>query len=672
MNPWWQEQPWRMIQTNLRETDWTDIRADVYVQQLRAFHATVAMISVGGIQANYDTKVEDHPVNPYLHGDRLQSILDACHEAGIRVIARVDYSKILRPVYEKHPDWAYRTKDGEIIDYNGAVHACICGNFQQQKAFEITAEIVTRFPVDGLFINMGGFTVSDYSYHYYGPCHCSRCREMFFKEYGLPIPDRDDMQDPIYRKYVRFKNDVMARYRRRMTEYIHTIAPNVAVEGTDFIRIESNTEYGRMPWLYDSASIVRGVQSLPPHLPCSNPTADFIGYSFRHVAVSPHQQAVRMWQTLANGGKLDYYIMGRLDNHEDRSGYEAVRRAFEFHARHHEVLDGLQLCAETLLIRTGGYSKSAEGCGWVSACAQAHIPLHEAEPGQITDASLLQPYRVVILADVEMPPESLIDALDEYVAKGGRLIVTGCSGRYTSSGEPASFLPFAGLRTTPIRYIRDDMRSAMFKIRKEDREYFPLMPESDLFFIGDTLLFADYPTEAKRVLHLIPPHRYGPPEYCYYTQVTDLPGVVKVCYGDGYTLHVPWRAGTLYTQEGYDNTFAFLQGILTRLAGVRTMEDPQAPISRMVEITCARTQKGQFLVQMINDSGHFGRSFCEPVPIQNITVRLPEIRNVIGAQDIESGEEINFEATTNSTFLHIRTLEQYKAVLLKTERGATQ
>ena len=41
--------PWRLIQTNLREIDMRDIDAARYVEELRAFDATVAMINTSGI-----------------------------------------------------------------------------------------------------------------------------------------------------------------------------------------------------------------------------------------------------------------------------------------------------------------------------------------------------------------------------------------------------------------------------------------------------------------------------------------------------------------------------------------------------------------------------------------------------------------------------------------------
>ena len=178
-NKWWFNYPWREIQTNLREIDMADMDAAEYVRQLKSFSATVAMINAAGIIASYPTELEFHYQSPYLTGDSLGKVIAACHEADIRVVARTDFSKVREPVYERHPDWAFRGAQGQIVNYNGDVHVCINSDYQQKYALEIMAETVRKLDIDGMFFNMGGFVQRDYSYMYYGICHCGKCREKF-------------------------------------------------------------------------------------------------------------------------------------------------------------------------------------------------------------------------------------------------------------------------------------------------------------------------------------------------------------------------------------------------------------------------------------------------------------------------------------------------------------
>ena len=172
MEYWWKEIPWRYIQTNLRQIDMQDMDAEAYVAELKKFDATITMINTSGILASYPTKLKYHPQSPYLQADSVKKMIDVCHREGIRVIARTDFSKIRREVYEQHPEWAYRTPEGDIVDYNGDVHACINGGFQREYMLEILRETLTELPVDGIYFNMAGYQTRDYSGVYHGICHC--------------------------------------------------------------------------------------------------------------------------------------------------------------------------------------------------------------------------------------------------------------------------------------------------------------------------------------------------------------------------------------------------------------------------------------------------------------------------------------------------------------------
>ena len=185
MTDWWHTRQWRLIQTNLREIDMRDIDAARVVADLQAFEANVLMINAAGIIASYPTQLPFHFQSPYLTGDSLHDILDACHAADIRVIERTDFSKVRRPIYEQHPDWAYVSPKGEIVDYNGDVHVCINGPYQQHYALLIIEELLETHDVDGIFFNMGGYQTRDYSGTYYGICLLCVGADHLYKAVGV-------------------------------------------------------------------------------------------------------------------------------------------------------------------------------------------------------------------------------------------------------------------------------------------------------------------------------------------------------------------------------------------------------------------------------------------------------------------------------------------------------
>ncbi|HML48462.1 MAG TPA: beta-galactosidase trimerization domain-containing protein, partial [Clostridia bacterium] len=653
--------PWRMIQTNLREIDMLDIDARAYVRQLQDFEATIAMINVGGIIASYPTDLPFHYQSPYLKGDTLEAIIEACHGAGIRVIARTDFSKVRRPIFEQHPDWAYRTVEGKIVDYNGDVHACISGDYQQIYAPKIIEEIVRKLPVDGLFINMGGFQTRDYSHNEHGLCHCEACKRSFRAMFGRDLPKAADMGDPAYRMHRVFQRRVVTEHHRKIVDLCRSLNPQIAVNGEDFHRMESNTEYRRpLPhWQYSGASNPRVIRGIRQEAVVSNTSVDFIGFPWRHVAVSPALQALRMRQNLANLGSPDYYIIGRLDNHADRSGYEAIREAFRFHKRHEADYAHLKSVARALVLRTHPWQATPEEAGWIRALTEAHVLFDEATEAEAL-AGGLSKYRCVVLADTESMSDEWAQALDAFARSGGTVIASGRPGRYDANYEPRERIPLecVGIET-PLRW-ETGLRSAMIGLSASDKSAFQSFPDTDVVFI-DAYAYNRYAADAAHYGQLIPPQPFGPPERCYGTLSTDHPGAVAHAFGSGKGVYVPWLPGELYAREGYENSRAFLTDVLKSLGG---LEDVAPGLTPMVEVTYAMEKDGKHaLAQLVNTSGHFGTSYFDPVPVADITLVLPCEQTVADVRDwTRDGACVPFEQTGDRVTIKLDRLEAFAAL----------
>ena len=658
-NPqWWRSHPWRLIQTNLREIDMQDIDAGVYVSELQSMDATIAMINTAGIIASYPTRLTDHFQSPYLTGDSLADIIDACHAAGIRVIARIDFSKVRRPIYDRHPDWAYRTRDREIVDYNGDVHACLNGGYQQEYCFRIMTEVLETLDIDGAFFNMGGFLVRDYSYNHYGPCHCENCRRRFFGQFRtyLDAALAPGASPDLTRLYELAKREWVREHEDRMHAHIHAIRPDVAVNHYEYVRQESNTEIGRpLPrWQYDASSNTRWVVTGLPGSISSSTSVDFIGFPYRHVAVSPAMQELRLWQDLANGGSVDFYQIGRLDNHRDRSGYERVRAVFGYHQDNEQLYAPgmLSSVARTLVIspRTG---LAAEGRGWVRALTELHVPFDEAREHHLSGLDLSR-YRVVILPDVEELSDRDCAKIDEWVRGGGCLVASGQSALKDERLEPRT-RPGVDLGIAETIMVRDDLRSAMFAVDSAKGDvpasavaapgsatdptgaaapsdgagssHEPwntlIGSGSDLVYLGDRYVYNAYRGDARGHLRLIPPHSYGPPERCYDTEITDLPGVVTRAHGNGRTVYLPWWPGALYHREGHLNTQLVIADVVLGLAQAPRL---QTNLPTQVEAslhTVDAAAGGGLLLSLVNTSGHAGTTVHDPIPVTDIEITVP-------------------------------------------------
>ncbi len=601
---WWQNYPWRMIQTNLREIDMEQINAREYAKELKDFGATVVTLNSAGILASYKSEHPYHSVSGFLHGDSLAQLIDACHEEGIRVIARTDFSKVHYDLYEKHPEWAYRTSKGEIMNYNGDVQVCPNGDYQQTVMFEILEEVLTRFPFDGVFCNMSGFLVVDYSGKYYGPCHCDNCVSRFREQFGLEIPLTDDFHNPDYLKYMAFKKGVTEKHKAKMRTLVKSIREDLCMNNLDYIRSESNTEIGRPQWVYSASSNSRLGAGRARLRPSDNASVDFMGFRYRDTSVSPALMELRQWQNLANSGCVSMYIMGTLGSHRDRSGFAPTKKVFAFHAAHQELYTGLRSAAKVLLLRRGMWQRTdPETAGWIRALTESHIPFDERNLDELQSGDQLQGITTIILGDLKGLRPAQTDIFADFTRQGGTLIATG-----------ETRLPEQGIEE--VTETRHNAMSAVFALDEQDRQFLKRCADTAYIAPGQDLLVVKPAETTHTWLHLIDEHPFGPPERCYYTQqhVTAAPGVLMNSCGSGQIITIPFRIGAMYHNEGYQNSLNLMQDVLFELAHISSLAPDASP---MFEVTLSE-KEGLQVIQLVNTSGCFANSYFPPLPISGI------------------------------------------------------
>ena len=652
MKHWWEGYPWRMIQTNLRQIDMADINAKEYAKQLKDFGATVVTLNAAGIIASYQTNHPYQAQSEYLTGDSLRQIIDACHEEGIRVIARTDFSKVHYDLYEQHPEWAYRTAKGEIVNYNGDVHVCPNGEYQQKIMFEILEEVLTTHPFDGVFCNMSGFLVMDYSGNFHGPCHCDSCKKKYLEIYGTEMPETDDIRNPAFiGKYMQFTGRCTAEHKARMKALVKGISEEIAMNGIDYIRSESNTEINRNEWIYSASGNSR-LSAGPFHKrPADNASVDFMGFRYRHASVSPALMELRQWQNLANAGSTSIYIMGHLNNHPDVSSFEPTKKAFRFHAEHEDLFTNMVSGAEVMVIRSTNWQRADEEVyGWIRALTESHIPFDELSVNELQDAAQLAGKKCLILPGIRNLNPRQAELIDAFAQNGGTVIAAG--DQAVKNGE--MFLKCLGIEK--VKEIRRGCMSSMFEIRESDRSSFLRCAETPFITPGAEILLMQPQEGAHTYLRLIPEHMFGPPERCYYTEVSDEPGVIAYSYGAGKGICIPFKIGSFFYKEGYCNSLSFMQDILFGLAGLREIAPGLTP---MTELTLKKVGE-KTLVQLVNTTGIFSNSYYPPVPVRDITLILPgKTATALNGGKLElqqNGEDLTIE---------LDELKAYEAILIE-------
>ena len=591
---WWMDEPFRLVQTNLRETD-SALDAKRLVQQLVEFPANVLLIGMGGIVAHYPTDVEFHYRSRYLPvgRDMFGEVLREAHAHGIRVIGRFDLSKTQKAAYDVHPEWFFRKADGEPVIYNGLYSTCINGGYYRAHAMMILGEALERYDVDALFFNMFGNPATDYSGNPIGLCHCRACARRFRERFGRPLPERPDAD------YQRFMADASAEVAKSIADLIHSKRPMAALatyldDGVDAIMSESNTALDRaLPlWPYASSDNVNRARNSEPTKMAIDLSIGFVDIPNRFVTEPGPELQIRAWQNMANGGGPTFVAVGTLDQ-EDMSGINAVRPVFRWHAEHQDLYAGQESAARVLLLKPTSRDGTSNYRGFFRILSEQHIPFAvSSRPARIHDRKW-----DLVIASQDAPAE-----LETYVASGGRALVAGTGG------------PGLALGNTVQRWT--DTRASYFRIR--DHAMFPSLKDTQLLFLaGDYLEMA--PVE-KPLLTLIPPSMFGPPEKVHVDRVeTSKPGLLLAAYGRGRVAYIPWNVGQLYyrySSPGHAGLVAdLIDHLLPNGRQLKTSAHPLVETVLMNQPARSRT-----IVHLINLSGHSGTGFFPPLDMRDITV----------------------------------------------------
>ncbi len=648
MSHWWENYPWRMVQTNLRQIDMDHMDAERYAQSLSDFGATVVTLNAAGILASYETKHPYHHRSEYLTGDSLLQMIEACHRRGIRVIARTDFSKVHESLASEHPDWLYRDTEGNVCNYNGFVQVCMNGEYQQKIMFEILREALSTHPFDGLFCNMSGFLMMDYNGKIYPPCQCGSCQRLFREQYGMELPKSHNFADPVYLKYNEFKGRCTAQHKHKLHALVQSINPELAMNGFEYQRSESNTDIGRPAWPYSASSNSRIIRGVGNTCPADNASTDFIGFRYRDISVSPQLMKLRQWQNLANGGAVSLFVMGTLDNHRDISSFAPTKEVFAFHAAHEELYTHMESAARVVLLRAGNAQRpDPEANGWVRALTESHVPFDELVVSELTGLEKLAGKTHLILGDIRGIGPKQAGIVDAFAELGGTVIATGATG---IRGKDEAL---ACLGVAAVKEARRNRMSSMLMVGKAEAESFPACAEAPYIAIGPELVVAEPAENTRTYLRLVEEHPFGPPELCYFTEVSEQPGILVHSHGKGKGIYAPCKLAALYFQEGYQNSLNLMQDLLFSLGGIPRIAPDLTPMAEIV----LRKWEDQTVVQLINNSGIFANSYVKPLPIRDIRLRLEG--NFTQARTLNGGK-----ATITNDTIHLDELREYEAIIL--------
>ena len=650
--PGWWLTPHRLLQTNLREIDAT-MDVDLYVREAKEFGANVVLFNVGGIVANYPTEIEYHWRNTHMEGDLVGTVLPKLHAAGIKMIARFDFSKINEKYAAQHPDWLYVNEKGENVNYNGQVHTCLLGGYQQEGMYKILEEATTRYPVDGVFFNMIGFPNRDYSRVYHGICQCDACKKSFNEYCGLDLPKTGGDSERL-RKHKQWQRVQIDTQFGRVRDLIKSVREEIAIctyteKHIDVIRKESGSPVGVEPW--HNLSRVQWTLLNNEGRQLSNATNHFSQMIFRHSGVAPHLHSQRLWQQMVAGGWLDFYCMGPLQRLEDRAGLGPASDVYRFHAANEKWLLRTESAAEVGLL----YDDGDDYWGWVQMLSERHIPFDLVSMTR----SDLSRYKALIAPDSGRLNADDAGKLDAWVEQGGKLLLSGRMPEGLAClGKPALKKTWPERHSMYVRFHAEDKAAlAMDNLKDYDLSHLR----------GDFYEYEAAPNAAP-MLTLVHDVTYGPPEKCYIRNESDIPGLWTREHGKGMAAILPFQIGAMYKEWGNQSHPLLAVGALENV--LKTGRRLHVETSPLVEVSHRRDPEGAFeWVGLLNHSGHLVTSIHAPIPISQLKVSLRTKNQVKGVRSLTDGATLDHtESSPGQIEVVLPQLNVFEIVLVEYAR----
>ncbi|RYP81659.1 hypothetical protein DL769_001891 [Monosporascus sp. CRB-8-3] len=620
-----------MFQTNLREID-VDMNVEEVLDYLEQFGATAWLISVGGILANYPTNLPFHTRNPYLSqrvsGDLISDALDAAHSRGMRLLARMDFSKVQGKVAQEHPDWLYVSPRGEWQNHTaGLVSVCPSGQYYQERIFDILDEVTSRYQVDGFFVNWAGFNEVDYFKVYHGVCHCESCRARW-REYAGDLELPNGPEDTNYPKWKEFSDEVIDDWTARVSAFVAEKLPDAGLilgESAQIRFHEANNAVDRETWHHATSETVSSLTSYRPDVPVLVNSVSFVDMPYRMGSEEPAQFAQYLLQTISRGGNPSTYIMG-IPGKIPYLNLDIAKEITNFHKKWQEVYDGLEPVAKTGLVSPHGgqmndtqYEEAlSEFRGLYSAMQELHIPfdvIAQSHLSEISKSEGLKRYDVVILPNLGKLRSEDAGTLDEWVSQGGRLIATGTSGVGDDGVAQLKALPTE--RQRDVITDRESLWSTYFapEQNRTDQFYYsgPIVPIYGAYSLFE---WKEHAESRYKILDYAP---FAPPEYAYGNIQGDERGCGISAFEKGKGIVIPFTVGRGYRELGLRVFRDFYEMILREDGSAG--EKLEFDLAEQVEVT-VNANGSRLVVHLINMSGMREQNFGSYLPIPGGSIKV--------------------------------------------------
>ena len=660
--PSWIDKPMRWAQLTLVEDDPGKFDPTFWLDYFKRTHSDGVCLSGGGCVAYYPTKVPFHHPSAWL-GDRdvLGDLITGCRKLGMVVLVRTDPHATYDDTQVAHPDWIAVDAEGKPRRHWSSPEmwvTCALGPYNFEFMTEVHKEIMSRYRVDGIFINRWDGS---------GECYCVHCRENFKNASGLDLPRTEDPHDPARRAYMSWREQRLFSLWQLWDSEVRKInsdacvIPNTGGGALSSLDMRQVGELAPMlaadrqarrglaaPWL--NGKNAKEYRATMGRKPVAGLFSVGLEEPYRWKDSVQSDAEIRIWvlDGIANGMRPWFSKFSGVLH--DSRWLKVVEEIYDWSYKWEHYLRHESPIARVALVYSqqtahyyGGSGATAKvedpTLGWYQALVEARIPF-EMVHDRLLDPIHLEPFKALILPNIAALSDRQCDELRAFVHGGGSLIATYETSRYDEWGTLRKDFSLGDLFGASCRgRIEGPMKNSYLRLEHEAVPNHPLLrglENAPRIINGVYRLEVEPRKRLQEVpLTLIPSYPDLPMEKVFPRQArTD---IAEVYLWDlspgGRVVYFPWDIDRMFWEVLNEDHFKLLRNAVEWATNEKPMIEVTGP--GFLEVTAWRNTDSVVvhLVNLTNPMAMKGpyRVFI-PVGEQKVTIRLPKGTRAKAAQ----------------------------------------
>jgi Hypothetical glycosyl hydrolase 6/Beta-galactosidase trimerisation domain len=691
--PGWIDRPMRWAQLTLVEDDPGTFDLPFWLDYFRRTHSDAACLSAGGCVAYYPTNVPFHHRSRWLADrDPFGDLVAGCRKLGMAVLARTDPHATYADVHKAHPDWIAVDADTRAQRHWASPEmwvTCALGPYNFEFMTAVHREIVTRYRVDGIFINRWAGS---------GMCYCEHCRTNFRAATRLDLPRTDDPQNAARRAYILWRQYRLFELWRLWDAAVRKINPECRVipnaGGGANSPLDMKMIGDLAPTLFADRQARSGV--IPPwangkaakeyraamgRKPVGGIFSMGVEEAYRWKDSVQSEAEIRIWfaDGVANG--LRPWFTKFSGTLRDRRWLAVIEDLYRWHHQAEPYLRNEVPLARVALVYSqqtawfyGGPAAKQKvedhALGWYQALIEARIPF-EMVHDRLLAADRLDRFKTLILPNIAALSDEQCRQLTAFVERGGSVVATYETSLYNEWGARRNDFGLAKLFGASFRgRAPGPMRNAYLGLEDDPRtgRRHPILAGLDdaprIIHGTYRLDVAPHLELPRPPLTLIPSYPDLPMEMVYpRVPKTDIAEVYLREVGSGRVVYFPWNIDQIFWEIlGADH------GVLLRNAvNWATNEEPPVRVTGpgVIDVTAWR-QAASMTVHLVNLTNPMMMKgpFRELIPVgeQRVVIKLPKGATARKVHLLVAGRDLPLEQADGRLSLVVPSIRDHEVV----------